>query len=605
MSYLLLLTLTSLYSRVVQLHANLYGPESKSVEIGSGLSAHGAYLQPPRHARLEDNYLNPHEISFEGVSESDTWLQQLQNTLSGAASFTSLDWSSVLDDLPQYSEYGGSTDTTLMTTDMFSHQLIAQNYMSRREIGQLENCMKFWQLESTDTGAPIYRHVVTGQEEYDISAEPQGGILADHMGLGKTLSTISLIAASLDRAEAFAGGPVSVYLNGSIPLANIKGTLVIVPSVLLIEEWEKEVAKHTQQNSVKITRYHGQGRVKHFASLRDFDIVLTTYGTLTKELSKLWVQSRDVIYHLKWFRVVLDEAHTIRSQRTRQFEAVLSLQAQHHWCLTGTPVSNKIEDLEALIRVCRVPLLQDHVVFRNNVTKVAKRSFPQACRILHHTLSPICLRRTKALLEIPEPTSVEYVLEFSSPEKKMYKDLEAHYSNMMNKSVSTKGSAYNIMFQAILQLRILCDQGAYYNMPQDEEESMDADEALSLLEQKGKAICAGCSGEVFIVNQAKELNSGSMGSCGHVICHLCFEVALESGKQQGRYQCPECDQNVDQRSHIDHRDLTDIDMSLRHGKCAKMDRLLQDLLQHHSQAKRYVSADPLKRCCKILKLIQT
>lgn len=580
------LTCLFLSRRSIRLHANFYGLETKSSEVGVILSKHQAYLQIPHHTRHGSLYQNPHVIEFEGVSESDIWLQQLQSMMQSSASSTSVDWSSVLDDLPQYLGSGESADTTLMESKLFNHQLVAQNYMSRRETGQLEHDMKFWQLESSDQGVPIYRHVVTGNETYEDPAEPKSGILADHMGLGKTLSSISLIAGSMERAADFANAPASVLLNGSTLLANTKGTLVVVPSVLLMEEWEKEIAKHTKPNALNVTRYHGQARPKHFAALQAFDIVLTTYGTITKEFSKLHTQAREVLYYLRWFRIVLDEAHTIRSRRTKQFDAAFHLQAQYHWCLTGTPVSNRIEDLEALLQFCRVPLLQEHDCFRSNVTKVAKRSLPQACRILRQTLSPICLRRTKALLDIPEPRAVEYVLDLSEIEKKMYRKLEAYYRNMINASVSRKGAAYNVMFKAILQLRIFCDQGAYYEMPEDEEDGMDAAEALTLLEQRGEAMCVRCSAEVSTINQPEEPNAGSIGTCGHILCHVCLEVGRQRHSERGHHHCPACDQDVVERRYVHARAPINFDVGLDKVKCTKMERLLEDLLQSQWREKR-------------------
>lgn len=76
-----------------------------------------------------------------------------------------------------------------------------------------------------------YRHTITGAEEHQPQIEPCGGILADHMGLGKTLSTISLIVSSTDRAEQFAQGHCLSSPSGRFPLINTKASLVVVPSV--------------------------------------------------------------------------------------------------------------------------------------------------------------------------------------------------------------------------------------------------------------------------------------------------------------------------------------------------------------------------------------
>ena len=58
-----------------------------------------------------------------------------------------------------------------------------------------------------------------------------GGILADGMGLGKTLTMIASIVASLPRVEEFAMGKLLNDEGAKISLTPVKSTLVIVPSV--------------------------------------------------------------------------------------------------------------------------------------------------------------------------------------------------------------------------------------------------------------------------------------------------------------------------------------------------------------------------------------
>jgi hypothetical protein len=74
-----------------------------------------------------------------------------------------------------------------------------------------------------------YKHLITGH----ISGKPEdmlGGIIADGMGLGKTLTMIASVVASLPRADEFEarGAPDG---SSTIRLPPVKATLVIVPSV--------------------------------------------------------------------------------------------------------------------------------------------------------------------------------------------------------------------------------------------------------------------------------------------------------------------------------------------------------------------------------------
>lgn len=96
----------------------------------------------------------------------------------------------------------------------------------------------------------------------------KGGILADGMGLGKTVQAISLICAR----------------PSDDPLR--KTTLIIAP-VALMRQWEKEIARHVHdRHRLKVYVYHGNSKNVDFATLRKYDVVLTTFGILTSEFKQ-------------------------------------------------------------------------------------------------------------------------------------------------------------------------------------------------------------------------------------------------------------------------------------------------------------------------------
>lgn len=136
-----------------------------------------------------------------------------------------------------------------------------------------------------------------------------GGILADDMGLGKTLQIISLILA---------GGP---------------GSTLIVAPVSVMSNWEQQIQRHVlEEHAPRVLIYHGSSRQSAMKTLHTFDVVVTSYGTLTSE------SPRGALFQRKWRRVVLDEGHTIRNASTKVAEATCGLNAQSRWVLTGTPM---------------------------------------------------------------------------------------------------------------------------------------------------------------------------------------------------------------------------------------------------------------------------
>jgi SWI/SNF-related matrix-associated actin-dependent regulator of chromatin subfamily A3 len=137
-----------------------------------------------------------------------------------------------------------------------------------------------------------------------------GGILADDMGLGKTLQIISLIMT---------GG---------------SGSTLIVAPVGVMSNWEQQIKRHVLPEHVpNVHIYHGSSRQTSAKALKDFKVIITSYGTLTSEAA-----NNGPLVKMDWRRVVLDEGHTIRNAKTKAAEAACKLKAQSRWVLTGTPM---------------------------------------------------------------------------------------------------------------------------------------------------------------------------------------------------------------------------------------------------------------------------
>ena len=115
-----------------------------------------------------------------------------------------------------------------------------------------------------------------------------GGCLADEMGLGKTVMVLAALEAR--REQRHREGRSS------------QSSLIVVPRSLVFN-WQREAARFAP--GLRVLDYSGQGRRDSLDELTEHDIVLTTYGTLRRDIGHL----KDVEFDY----VILDEAQAIKN----------------------------------------------------------------------------------------------------------------------------------------------------------------------------------------------------------------------------------------------------------------------------------------------------
>jgi DNA repair protein RAD5 len=149
----------------------------------------------------------------------------------------------------------------------------------------------------------------------------------------------------------------------------------------VLQTWQDEVQAVCPQLSV--WTYHGPDRSAG-QGFGNYDIVLTTYAMVTVDAKK-----GSGICKVRLARVVLDEAHCVKSRTSHGFKAVCALAADIRWCLTGTPIQNKLEYIFAYLRFLRVEPLSDYAWFNRAVLRPLQRRAPMARERLQALLKHI------------------------------------------------------------------------------------------------------------------------------------------------------------------------------------------------------------------------
>ncbi|KAJ0796289.1 putative DNA helicase chromatin remodeling SNF2 family [Helianthus annuus] len=198
----------------------------------------------------------------------------------------------------------------------------------------------------------------------------RGGILADEMGMGKTVQAIALVLAK--RA-----------LRPSSSSTGVNTTLVICP-LIAVMQWVNEIDRFTAKGSNKVLVYHGPNRGKSLCkkkgklgektSLSKADVSdeedgehksskKNTKGKRKKEnietsafpdISSGSGSMKSFLHSVKWDRIILDEAHYIKDRRCNTTRAVFALESSYKWALSGTPLQNRVGELYSLVRFLQI-----------------------------------------------------------------------------------------------------------------------------------------------------------------------------------------------------------------------------------------------------------
>lgn len=258
-----------------------------------------------------------------------------------------------------------------------------------------------------------------------------GALLADDMGLGKTLQTIALIEHLFESQEQ----PILVVVTAS-----------------LIGNWSAEIGRFAPARRVRVL--HGSGRDAERERIGAGDIVLTSYGTL----------ARDLAWHLRqrYGAVVLDEASLMRNPDTDHAKAIYKLDTPRRVALTGTPVENGVRDLWSIFRFIQPGWLGSREQFRERYEQPLAAGEPSrgVLERLRFKTGPFVLRRTKEQVapELPSKIFVDELCDLSAEQQRVYQDVLAEGRRRVEstREAGQAGAARMRMLTALLRLRQTC-----------------------------------------------------------------------------------------------------------------------------------------------------
>ena len=245
-----------------------------------------------------------------------------------------------------------------------------------------------------------------------------GGILADEMGLGKTIQTIAFLLTEDNKKS------------------------IIISPTSLIYNWKAELEKFAP--SIKVAIVHGEKSDRHklIHNLLDYDVILTTYGTLRMDI----LQYENVVFD----SCIIDEAQNIKNYLAQNTKVIKEVCAKVRFALTGTPMENNLTELWSIFDFIMPDYLYSKEIFESKFTIVGEGNLEE----LKLLIKPFLLRRTKSevMKELPDKIEKKFIVEMTTAQKSVYKAYIKAVRDKMKNNIEGKIE----IFSYLTRLRQIC-----------------------------------------------------------------------------------------------------------------------------------------------------
>lgn len=261
-----------------------------------------------------------------------------------------------------------------------------------------------------------------------------GACLADDMGLGKTVQVLAFILSQREKLGH-------------------NTNLVVVPASLVFN-WQQEIKKFAP--SLKLRTVYGSDRAKIIAGFDQYEVILTSYGTLLSDIR--WMKDYRFNY------IFLDESQTIKNPDSQRYKAVRLLQSRNKVVLTGTPIENNTFDLYGQFSFACPGLLGNREQFKR-LYAVPIDQFKDSKRAaeLQRRINPFLLRRTKEQVadELPDKTEMVIYCEMGEQQRELYESCRKEIRDyLMGVAEDELHKSSMHVLQGITKLRQICNSPA-------------------------------------------------------------------------------------------------------------------------------------------------
>ena len=181
------------------------------------------------------------------------------------------------------------------------------------------------------TGKKLYQHQ---EEGIKFLLSRNGSILADDMGLGKSIQSI-----------------IAALESGA------KKILIVCPSSTKIN-WQREINVFCDDTTIIEGKKWNEAKF----TIINFDILKNFHGLIDKKSKNQGILNRELV-EAGYDLCIIDEAHYLKNNDSIRGKIMVELAVKHKiekvWLLTGTPVANRPMDFFNLLKIIKSPIAEN------------------------------------------------------------------------------------------------------------------------------------------------------------------------------------------------------------------------------------------------------
>ncbi|KAL2128220.1 hypothetical protein VTI74DRAFT_9476 [Chaetomium olivicolor] len=431
------------------------------------------------------------------------------------------------------------------------HLKQALTFMLRRERGWAfrGNESDIWEYLDAGHGE-YFLNRISGAHQVEEPPPFYGGIIADPMGLGKTLAMIALVATDLDNNST---EDVELDIDQE-EKPRVSATLIIIPPPL-IGTWEQQLSeqvfsrlspealvliassafRHVIHGGMEFRRHHGKARLTDIRELDGVNLVLTTYHTVSAEWKPSDRPGSSILFSVRWRRIILDE-------------------------VTDTPIQNRLSDLAAQLKFIRAYPYDDPKQFDADISRLWKSGDDEeAVKRLRWLSACLILRRAKATISLPARRDLTCAVDFSREERAAYDEMKQQTITKIDEALhidwdASRAGVYVNVLQQIESLRLICNLGLGYHRRHDRvvQSSSAADEwaataqrPFNIQREISPILCLQCSStteliEALLDDASNAQQRGQFFRCLRFACGDCVQKLQRTKQILGCGHKPSC-----------------------------------------------------------------